>query len=106
MIIIYSLQELGLNPEKCHFISIEKVTHGEDVFYYDKRTLKNSNEEEILGVTIDRKLTFHQHIKKMCRKAGQKLSVLLKFPSYLIRTNGRHYTSTMVKSKLNYCPLV
>ena len=41
-------------------------------------TLKNSNEEETLGVPIDRKLTFYQHIKKMCRKAGQKLSALLR----------------------------
>ena len=65
-----------LNPGKCHFMSIGKDTDG-DVFYYRNFTLKNSNEKEILGVTIDRKLTFHQRIKKMCRKAGQKLSALL-----------------------------
>ena len=45
-------------------MSIGKNTHGEDAFYYHNLTLKNSNVEEILGVTIDRKLTFHQHIKK------------------------------------------
>ena len=66
------------NPGKHHFISIGKDTHDEDVFYYYNLTLKNSNEEEILGVTIDRKLTFHQHIKKMCRKADQELSALLR----------------------------
>ena len=59
-----------LNPGKCHFMSIGKDTHDEDVFYYDNLTLKNSNEEKMLGVTIDRKLVFHQHIKKMCCKAG------------------------------------
>ena len=72
-----------LNPGKCHFMSIGKDTRDEDVFYYDNLTLKNSNEEEILGVTIDKKLTFHQHIKKMCRKAGQKLSALLRLSPYL-----------------------
>ena len=41
-------------------MSIGKDTHGEDVFYYDN--LKNSNEKEILGIIIDRKLTFHQRI--------------------------------------------
>ena len=45
-----------LNPGKCHFMSIGKVTHDEDFF---------SNKEEILGVTTDTKFTFHQHIKKM-----------------------------------------
>ena len=45
-------------------MSIGNDTHDEDVFYYDNLILKNSNEEEILGVFIDRKLIFHQHTKK------------------------------------------
>ena len=45
-------------------MSIGKNTHDEGVFYYDNLTFKNSNEGEILGVTIDRKFTFHQHTKK------------------------------------------
>ena len=57
-----------LNPGKCHFMSIDKGTHEEDNFYYDNLTLKNSNEEEISVVAIDRKLTFHQHIKKRAVK--------------------------------------
>ena len=72
-----------LNPGKCHLMSIGKDTHNEVVFYYDNLILKNSNEEEILGVTIDRKLTFDQHTKKMRRKAGQKLNALLKLSLYL-----------------------
>ena len=54
-----------LNPGKCHFMSIAKDTHDKDVFYYDNLILKNSNEDKILGVTIDRKLTIHQHTKNM-----------------------------------------
>ena len=57
-----------VNTRKCHFMSIGKDAHDEDVFYYDNLTLKNSNEEEILGLTIYKKLTFHGHIKKLCRK--------------------------------------
>ena len=53
-----------LNPEKCYFMSIDKDIYDEDVFYYGNVTLKNSDEEEILGVTINRKFQFHQHLKK------------------------------------------
>ena len=67
---------------------------------------KNSNEEKILGVTIDRNLTFHQHIKKMCHKAGQKLSALLTLSPYLDTSKRKIIYTTMVKSQLNYCPLV
>ena len=94
-----------LIPGKCYFMSIGKDTHYEDVFYYDKLTLKNSNEGEILGVTIDRKLSFHQHVKKMCRK-GQKLSALLGLSPYLNTNKRKTICTTMVKSQLNYCPLV
>ena len=59
-------------------MSIGKNTHDKDVFHYDNRTLKNSNEKKVLVVTVDRKFKFHQHIKKMCRKAGQKVSALLR----------------------------
>ena len=95
-----------LNLGKCHLMSIDKDTRDKDVFYYDNLTLKNSNEEEILEVIIDRKLTFHQHIKEMCRKAGQKLSALLRLSPYLDINKRKTIYSTMVKSQLNYCPLI
>ena len=86
-----------LNPGKCHFMSIGKDTHDEDVFYYDNLTLKNSNEEVILGLTIDRKLTFHQHIKRICRKAGQNLSALLRPSPYLDTNKRKTIHTTLVK---------
>ena len=95
-----------LNPGRCHFMFIGKGTHDEDVFYYDNITLKNSNEEEISGVTLDRKLAFHQHVKNMCRKAGQNLSTLLRLSPYLDINKRKTIYTTMVKSQLNYCPLV
>ena len=97
---------MNLNLGKCHFMSIVKDAYDEDVFYYDNLTLKNSNEEVILGVTIDIKLTFHQHIKKMCRKDGQKLSALLRLSPYLDTNKRKTIYTIMVKSQLNYCPLV
>ena len=70
-----------LNPEKCHFMSIGQDSHDEDDFYSDNFTLKNSYEEKILGVTIGRKLTFHQHIKNMCLKICPEFSALLRIYS-------------------------
>ena len=75
-------------------------------FFYDTLTLTNSNEEEVLGVNIDRKLTFHQDIKKICRKAGQKLRALMRLSPYLDTNKRKTIHTTMVKSQLNYCPLV
>ena len=42
----------------------------------------------------------------MCRKAGQKLSALLRLSPYLDTNKRKTIYTTMVKSQLNYCPLV
>ena len=74
-------------------MSIGKDTHDEGVFYQDNLILKNSNEKEILEVTIDRKFTFYQHAKTTCRKAGQKFSAFMRLsiPSYKEKENNIHY---------------
>ena len=94
-----------LNLGKCHFLSIGKGIHDEDVLFYDILTLKNSIEEDMLRVTIDRKLTSHQHIKKVCHKVGPALIVLLSLSPYIDINRRKTTYTTMVKSQFNYCPL-
>ena len=64
-----------LNPKKCYYMYLGKNSNN-DRFAFDNLCLENSNEEVILGVTIDDKVTFDSHIKNICRKAGQKLCAL------------------------------
>ena len=45
--------------------------------------LKNSKEEAILGLTIDNKRSFDNHVKKICRKASQKTCALSRISNYL-----------------------
>ena len=67
--------------------------------------LENSKEEVVLGITIDNKLTFDSHVKSICQKAVQKLSLLSRISSYLkTNKNGRLFKS-MAKSQISYCPL-
>ena len=41
--------------------------------------LKQENSLKLLGVTIDDKLNFHEHIAGLCRKISQQISVLNRF---------------------------
>ena len=38
--------------------------------------MDNSKEEKILDVTVDNKLTSSSHIRELCKKASEKISVL------------------------------
>ena len=53
---------------------------------------------EILGIKIDRKLSFHQHVKSISKKAGQKLSALLRISPYLKNNKKKVIYNTMIKS--------
>ena len=51
----------------------------------------NSKEVEILGIKIDKKLSFYQHIKSISKKAGQKLNLLLRISPYLDDEKGKSF---------------
>ena len=63
-------------------------------------TLRSSNEEEILAITINRKLAFRQNIKKNLRKAGQIMSPS---PRYVDKNKRR---INILQFQSNYCRLV
>ena len=60
-----------------------KNNNDDDTFSFNEFNLKNSNKETILGIKIQSKLTFSDHIEMLCAKAGQKLCVLLRISNYL-----------------------
>ena len=64
-----------LNADKCHFIGLGKDTENE-TFIFNNFIFNNSNEEKIIGITTDTKLTFKSHIKILCKKAAQKIGAL------------------------------
>ena len=73
-----------LNTEKCHYICMGKdVDENETLQILGQQKMINCKEVEILGIKIDRKLSFHQHIKSMSKKPGQKLSSFLRISPYL-----------------------
>ena len=50
-----------------------------DAFNFGNISLNKSKEKVILGLTIDNKLSFDNHVKKICRKTSQKTCALLNF---------------------------
>ena len=72
-----------LNLETCYFMCIGKNVSDSELLNLNDLNLKNCREVEILGIALDRNLNFRRHIKNICRKAGQKLSALLRISSHI-----------------------
>ena len=94
-----------LNVDKCHFMSLGKNTENEN-FIFNNLIFSNSNEERILGITNDNKLTFKSHIKILCRKAIQKTGALSRLLSHLSDSQKILIFNSIMKSQFNYCPLI
>ena len=60
----------------------------------------------ILGVTIDNKLTFYNHLKNLCKKIANKLNALTRIAPYLNHNQIRLINNSFFKGQLSYCPLI
>ena len=60
----------------------------------------------ILGIFIDSKLSFNEHVKTICKKASQKLIVLLRMVNILSNVQRNVLVNTSFYSQFNYCPLL
>ena len=88
-----------------HFICLSENTENEAFIFKD--TIRgNSKEKKILGVTIDNRFTFSNHIKEICKKASQKISALSGISNQLNDSEKNLLFNAVVKSQFNYCPLI
>ena len=82
-----------LNTEKCHYMCMGKdVEENESLQISTRQKIINSKEEVILAINIDRKLSFHQHIKNIYKKTGEKQSSLLRISPYLKNKKKRNHS--------------
>ena len=45
--------------------------------------MKNDKDQKMLGVTLDNKLNFKNHIKNLCKKASKKIGALSRLSNNL-----------------------
>ena len=70
---------------------LRKNLDDNEVLNCNELTIKSSKEVEILGKRIDDNLNFNNHIKSVCRKAGQKLSALRRISTNLNMKQKSYY---------------
>ena len=68
--------------------------------------IKESDEEKLLGVTIDKKLIFKSHVNSLCKIASQKLHALARISTYMEKPQLELTMNTFIMLHFSYCPLV
>ena len=100
----YESNYLKPNPDKWHLLLSDKR---EDIFIQiGTDEISNSMDEKILGVYFDNKLNFNIHLKKICKKASQKLHALARVSNLMSIRQRKIIMNAFIHSQFSYCPLI
>ena len=91
------------NADKCNLLVARDTDVTAKVGEFD---VKNSREEKLLGVKIDSKLSFENHVSSPCKKASQKLHALAKVVTFMDLAKRKSLMKAFITSQFNYCPLI
>ena len=69
-------------------------------------TIKESDEVELLGITIDKALNFKNHIENLCCTAQYKLHALRRIRKYLTLGKAKLLGNAFIDSQFNNAPLI
>ena len=95
---------MKLNQSKCHFL-----TDGSNENLWIRvgdEKIWESQVEKLLGMLVDKDLSFEPHLKKLCKKVNQKVSALVRIASILPFHRRRILLKTFIESQFSYCPLI
>ena len=76
---------MKLNEDKCHLL-VRGYEHESIWAKIGDARIWESDKQKLLGVHVDTTLSFDEHVPKLCKKAGGKLSVLARLSSYMTLT--------------------
>ena len=76
-----------------------------------KLTIANNDIEstksvKLLGITVDDRLRFDQHIPNLCSKATMQLNALVRLQKYMRKPEKVVIVNSFIYENFNYCPLV
>ena len=93
-----------MNADKCHLLVIN---HEEGVsITIDDEVTKGSKTVKLLGVTIDKRLHFDDHVSTIRNKVSRKSYVLACISNLTSKDHLRLILKAFIESQFSYCPLI
>ena len=91
------------NADKCHLLVTRDTDVTTEIREFD---VKNSREENILGVKIDTELSFENHVSSLRKKTSRKLHALPRVVNFMDLAKRKSLMKAFITSQFNYCPLI
>ena len=104
----FKVNEMKSNEDKLHLIvtNTNKNYNSISYIYNGNEFIESEDLVELLGVKIDSKLTFNEHVTNLVKKGNQKLHALARISKFFCENKLKLIMRTFIESQFNYCPLV
>ena len=99
----FTLNLLKANANKCHFLNSSLSEHSLTI---KDNTIPNSTSVRLLGITIDGKVSFNEHVTNLCKIGSQKLHALTRISDFMSEEKRKLIMKAFFTSQFSYCPLV
>ena len=99
----FSDNQMKGNTDKCHLL-LSKDESSE--IHIGDSIIESSTCEKLLGIKIDSKLRFDDHIQDLCNKANRKLGALARVTPYMNLQKIKFLINAFFNAQFNYCPLI
>ena len=95
--------QMKANISKCHLLVNKK---NEVTIRIGETEIRNSEYEKLLGIKVDGKLNFNEHLNGIISKASCRVNALWRIMPYINLSKKKKLVSSFFNSQLNYCPII
>ena len=91
------------SQDKCHLIVSKNENVSMRIVSLETKTV---NSEKLLGIKVDNRLNFNEHLDSIIKKASGKINALYRITPFMNISKRRILMNSFFNSQFNYCPLV
>ena len=102
----FKVNSMKANPKKFQFMILGKSTRQTIILNINNIKIRETQIVELLGLTIDNRLTFKDHINMLCRRASYKLHALRRIRKYLTLQKSKLLYNTFINNQFNYASII
>ena len=95
---------LKMNADKCHLLITNQDKNV--CININGENIEGKNSVKLLGIKIDNKLNFNEHVAGICKKNSLKLHALARISHLMEQNKLRNLMKAFIESQFAYCPLV
>ena len=97
---------MKVNPKKFQFMILGKTPRQPIILNINQIKVDKSQKVVLLGLTIDNRLTFKDHVDMLCSTANYKLHALRRIRKYLTLEKTKLLYNAFINSQFNYASVI